>query len=744
MNVILKAVPSAYSFPNSHQFTTRGDGFGFEVAYKDEIYTGATNLQNVCACIESNSRYVDSTMLYHGFDLSSIPKAIVNSAIFKIQIEAFNENVEWQSDRVTEAYFELLGANDKSLFKASILDGDYCLIKHPSRKTFTIDLTNVATVEDLKDFKIKFFVKNKQSYNTSRLKFVGASLTVDYSPVTETVMVPNSFSYPFKCKKYVGPLEGEPGHLIEENVSTGGIYTHNLFYCDAQYYDFNYNILSRFCPIRKAFIRFKAQYSGGLGEATFAVYSGESRLAIFKPEFVDYEEAIYTVDLPDIAYAWLKDLKFVIEAKAKDSYTTFLMTKGIELHILHEDPVYRGHIATGYASNYYNPPMDGSEEWIGFRGIERPECMFTEPTASTNYSSYYTRLNYVGAYNGSVYLFDFNFTAFEGVEWENIVIDRIDLRVKEFYTYSKVSPIYYVLYLGDNIIGQAQYTPSGDRNVYYTRHIMYEGLNLKYEDLVNLKLRITSSNTSNGQNCSTYISGPGVDLWTGAGIPEPELPTIVETNVQGDYTKNPEAFIPSTNVKPIEEPKEPGYIGNLYNDDLDDYAEFNYTPSPEQPAPEPDPEEPDRLYESIVIDSPTFETLGIPKEANITRVVLTEEGYIYSSDSKAEADFGLYINNKPAHKRPFSNSSSFDVNIFDTGEISLPRLEIERDVATFQIRWYSLDSDFTYRVKYLLWDITFEMGGLSYVLRFNQKNLDKIIVGNREVMSLYVGDFQIL
>ena len=104
----------------------------------------------------------------------------------------------------------------------------------------------------------------------------------------------------------------------------------------------------------------------------------------------------------------------------------------------------------------------------------------------------------------------------------------------------------------------------------------------------------------------------------------------------------------------------------------------------------------------------------------------------------------MYINNKPAHKRPFSNSSSFDVNVFDTGEISLPRLEIERDVATFQIRWYSLDSDFTYRVKYLLWDITFEMGGLSYVLRFNQKNLDKIIVGNREVMSLYVGDFQIL
>jgi hypothetical protein len=273
---------------------------------------------------------------------------------------------------------------------------------------------------------------------------------------------------------------------------------------------------------------------------------------------------------------------------------------------------------------------------------------------------------------------------------------------------------------------------------------MYEGLNLKYEDLVNLKLRITPSNRSDGQNCSAYISGPGVDLWTGAGIPEPELPTIVETNVQGDYTKNPEAFIPSTNVKPKEEPDEPGYIGNLYNDDLDDYAEFNYTPSPEQPAPEPDPEDPDRLYESIVIDSPTLETLGIPKEANITRIVLTEEGYIYSSDRKAEADFGLYINNKPAHKRPFSNSSSFDVNVFDTGEISLPRLEIERDVATFQIRWYSLDSDFTYRVKYLLWDITFEMGGLSYVLRFNQKNLDKIIVGNREVMSLYVGDFQIL
>ena len=739
MNVILKAVPSAHSFPNSHKFTSRGDGFGFELAYKDEVYTGKTNVQNVCACIESNSSYVDSTMLYHGFDMSSIPKAIVNSAIFKIQIEAFNENVEWQSDRVTEAYFELLGANDKSLFKASILDGDYCLIKYPSRKTFTIDLTNVATVEDLKNFKIKFFVKNKQSYNTSRLKFVGASLTVDYSPVTETVMVPNSFSYPFKCKKYVGPLEGEPGHLIEENVSTGGIYTHNLFYCDAQYYDFNYNILSRFCPIRKAFIKFKIDYSGGLEEATFAVYSGESRLVIFKPEFVDNEEAIYTVDLPDIAYAWLKDLKFVIEAKASASHTTFLMTKGIELHILHEDPVYRGHMATGHATNYYNPTYISNDEESGFSSISYAERLYREPPQSD-----YCELQALRTTRANIYLLDFNFIPFEGVELDKITVDRVDIRVHEYWRYVyQGAPIHYYLYNGDTVLRQFTYVPAND-GASYSRQMIAEGLNLTAEDLPNLKVKYKFCNTSSGQLAASRISGLAMDLWAGSGLPEPELPTIVETNVQGDYTKNPEAFIPSTNVKPKEEPDEPGYIGNLYNDDLDDYAEFNYTPSPEQPAPEPDPEDPDRLYESIVIDSPTLETLGIPKEANITRIVLTEEGYIYSSDRKAEADFGLYINNKPAHKRPFSNSSSFDVNVFDTGEISLPRLEIERDVATFQIRWYSLDSDFTYRVKYLLWDITFEMGGLSYVLRFNQKNLDKIIVGNREVMSLYVGDFQIL
>lgn len=738
MNIILKAVPSAHSFPNSHNFTARSTGFEFTNAYKDETYTGATNVQGVCACLESNSYYVDSTMLYHGFDMSSIPKAIVNSAIFKIQIQAFNNSVEWQSDKVTEAYFELLGANNKSLFKASILDGDYCLIQSSSRKTFTIDLTNTATVEDLKDFKIKFFVKNKQYYQTSRLKFVGASLTVDYTPVTETVMVPSKFSYPFKCKKYVGPTEGEPGHLIEENVITGGIYTHNLFYCDAQYYDFNYNILSRFCPIRKAFIKFKIKYSSGLEEATFAVYSGESRLVIFKPDFVDSGEVIYTVDLPNIAYAWLKDLKFVIEAKARDSHTTFLMTKGIELHILHEDPIYRGHIATGHATNYLNPEIVKDGEESGFTAITYPERLYREPPQSD-----YAELNALRTTRGNVYLLDFNFIPFEGIELDKATIDRIDIRSHEYWLYTYDAPISYYLYLGDTLLKEFSYTPSGYQ-VYNTRQMITEGLNLTLADLSNLKIKFKFRNISGGQNASARLSGLAIDLWAGSGIPEPELPVIVETNVQGDYTKNPEAFIPSTNVKPKEEPDEPGYIGNLYNDDLDDYAEFNYTPSPEQPAPEPDPEDPNRLYESIVIDSPTFETLGIPKEANITRIVLTEEGYVFSSDSNAEADVGLYINDKPAHKRPFSNSSSFDVNVFDTGEISLPRLEIERDVATFQIRWYSLDSDFTYRVKYLLWDITFEMGGLSYVLRFNQKNLDKIIVGNREVMSLFVGDFQIL
>ena len=331
--------------------------------------------------------------------------------------------------------------------------------------------------------------------------------------------------------------------------------------------------------------------------------------------------------------------------------------------------------------------------------------------------------------------------SFEGIELDKAKIDRIDIRSHEYWLYTYDAPVSYYLYLGDTVLREFTYRPAGSK-VYYTRQMVVDNLNITAADLPNLKVKFKFRNISDGQNASARISGLAVDLWAGSGLPEPELPTIVETVVKGDYSKNVDAYIPSKNVKPNETPNTEGYIGNLYNDDLDDYAEFTYTPS--SSSQNPDPEVPgERPYESIVVNSPKLSTLGIPSEANITRVVLTEESYVFSSDSTAEAELGLYINSTNYSTKSFTNSSSFSKSIFDTGEISFPKAAIQNDVITFQIRWYSLGADFTYRVKYLLWDITFEVSGVEFKCIFADGDIKAVNLGNSSASAMYLGTGQL-
>lgn len=737
--MLLKVVPSSYT--NPYQCVS---GFKpvsslpYTGAYRDETYTGANYLDNSCASLASPDGVYECDMAY-GFDtstLSTVSKALLHSVRFKIQLEAFNASSNWYNI-VTEGFFSII-CQGREVLRCSLIDGPYTLLTRgtDNRETFDIDLTNLVTIDDLKDFKIRFYIYSRIKSYTPSIRFMGASLNVDYTPVTETILVPHNFTPQFRSAYEAPVTSGTPGSMIADDLSIGGIFLSDSAIYDGQFYNFECPAVLRFCNIRKAYVTFKVFASTGVAEATYGVYTGNNRLEMMSPEVVSNSYQTYTIELPSLAYNWMQDLKFICQGKSVQPGSVFLDFHGIELHILHEEPVYRGHIATGHASNYYNPPLD-DPTWPGFHSIERPAKMFAEPTTGTK-ESYYADLNYVCRYNASVFLLDFNFTSFEGVDLTQAIIDRIDIRVKEYYYYSKKSPIYYVLYLGDTEIGSAQYTPSGDKQVYYTRHITFTGLSLTHEDLSNLKLRITPSNISNGQNCTAFISGPGVDLWAGAGIPEPELPTIVETAVKGDYSKAPDMLFPSENIKPKEEPGE-GYVGNLYNDDLDDYAEFVYIPT-EAPA---DPVPGERPYEAVVFSSPTLESLGIPLDANITRVILTEEGYVYSNNGSAEADVGVYINDVSYSSKPFNNRSTFARSTFDTGEMSYPRLGITDDVLTFQIRWYSLDSDFMYRVKYLLWDITYEVGRFSYTVRFNQDTIDKIRIGQTEAAAAYIGDFKI-
>lgn len=738
MGMILKATPTAHTTPYLNSNFNDHANFPFSAAYKDETYTGSISSAGSCALVKSNEYNYECDIVYHGFDVSSIPKALLNNVKFNFQIDAWDASNQWV-DRGTyetkEVYFALIcGGNE--ILRGDFLSGEYSLLE-TNRRTFSIDITNLVTLDGLRDFKFRLYMKTDEYWRTPCFKFVGASLNIDYTPCSETVLVPTSFDAQFKCQG-TGKTPGTPGTTIADNLAVGGIYLVKDEFRDGQFYNFDYSNFSRFCPIIKAYIKFKAYLGFYVSDTVYSVYVGDTRLEMIHPDVVENSYQTFTIELPELSYNWLKDLKFVVQGKASDSGTVAISFYGVELHIFHGDPEYRGHIATGHATNYLNPDLIADDEESGFTKITYPSRLYREPPQSD-----YAELNALRTTRGNVYLLDFNFIPFEGIELDKAVIDRIDIRSHEYWLYTYNAPVSYYLYLGDTILREFSYQPSGGK-VYYTRQMVVDGLNITAADLPNLKVKFKFRNISSGQNASARISGTAVDLWAGSGLPEPELPTIVETVVKGDYSKNVDAYIPSKNVKPNETPNTEGYIGNLYNDNLDDYAEFTYTPSSSSQNPEPEPDIPgERPYESIVVNSPKLSTLGIPAEAKITRVVLTEESYVYSSDSTAEAELGLYINSTNYSTKSFTNSSNFSKSTFDTGEISFPKAAIQNDVVTFQIRWYSLGADFTYRVKYLLWDITFEVSGVEFKCLFADGDIKAVNLGNNSASAMYLGTGQL-
>ena len=732
--MLLKVVPSSHI--NPYQCSVGFKEYTplpYTAAYRDETYTGANHLDGSCASLSSPYGEHDCDMAY-GFDtsaLSTTSNALLNSVRLKIQLEAFDVSNQWGSV-VTEAFFSII-CRGNEILRCSMIDGDYRLTKGDNRETFDIDLTNLVTFDDLKDVKIRFYMYTRIKTRTPSCRFMGASLNIDYTPVIETVLVPHSFTPSFKCPT-AAAANGTPGTTIADNLCVGGIKLRDEGVRDGQFYDFNCPAYMRFCQIRKAYVTFKVYVGIHTEDASYGVYVGNNRLEMIHPETIENEYHIYTIDLPNLSYEWMKDLKFICQGIANNSGTVPLTFYGVELHILHEEPVYRGQIATGHATNYFNPEEIRDDEDCGFSDLYNITRAYREPASQSNYAE----LDCLHSTRANIYFIDFNFVPVEGVELDKAIIDRVDMRVQEYWYYIYKAPVSYYLYLGDTVLKEFTYeVPTA--KTYYMRHMVVEGLNLTAADLPNLKLRFKFRNISTGQLASAGIVGSAIDLWAGAGIPEPELPSIVETIVKGDYSKAPELLFPSENVQLNEVPDTEGYIGNLYNDDLDDYAEFKYDSTNAPAEPEPG----DRPYESIIIMSPTLESLGIPQDANITRVNLTEEGYIYSPDENAEAEIGLYIDGRCYGSQPFVNSSSFSTSTFDTGEISYPRLDIDGDVLTFQIRWYSLDSDFVYRVKYLLWDITYEVGRFSYIVRFNQQCIDKMKVGNEDAQAAYIGKFKI-
>lgn len=661
---------------------------------------------------------------------ASLPEhIIVNSIEFQIRTEL--------TYSLGKTYFRLRTTNNRIIAESSYDSGSQAGTSH---KKFYLsvaeDIAKELTREDLDNMYFEFETIGTIKNSGHIFSLYGSDITVDYTEVYETVLVPKAFTPSFKCQG-TNQTPGTPGTMIADDLNIGGIYLSPDGYRDGQFYNFDYSNFSRYCPIRKAYIKFKVSIGTGVEDALYAIYAGNNRLAIFQPTVQENTIQTYTINLPNgLAYEWIKDLKFVMQGKSNRESTVALAFKGIELHILHDALQYKGKMATGHATNYIHLKYDLESETSGFQKLE-DVSNFLSPVGTSG--SCLTLLN-GGQDYGNIDLTEFTFSGIPSdVVFEDVIIDRIDIRTQYRCTWAaSLLNLRWMIMLDDTVLVTFNDIPA-KTDVKYSKHFVGQGLRITSADLPRLRIRFNGK-VDNNQNRPLWHHGLSIDLYAGDSLPETDEPTIVETAVKGDYSKGPNVLFPSENIKPNNNPEDTGYVGNLYNDDLNDYAEFTYTPT-DAPA-EPMPGE--RPYEAVIIASPTLSSLGIPSDANITRIILTEEGYVHTDSSGAEAELGLYINNNSYGKMPFENSTDFKKNVFDSGEISIPKLAIKGDTPTFQIRWYSLDADFTYRVRYLLWDITYEVGGLSFKLQLAQGNIDKIKVGSQDAMALYIGEGKII
>ena len=216
-----------------------------------------------------------------------------------------------------------------------------------------------------------------------------------------------------------------------------------------------------------------------------------------------------------------------------------------------------------------------------------------------------------------------------------------------------------------------------------------------------------------------------------------EEPVITETVVKVGYSKKEDEVSYGSNIQTNITPNTSGYIGNLYNDDLDDYAEFTYVPNIN--LPEDIPEEELRTLGIIKIDSPTFTSMGIPNNATISNIKLTKLSEKTCEYDEPICDLYLQINGEKYDRRDFVSTSGFTTNVYDSQDISIHKLDLVDDKVSFMLEWKSHDTPFNLKVKYLLWDITYVVGDRTYSIQFNNSKIDKFSVGQNEVITVYIG-----
>lgn len=734
MSMILKATPTAHTTPYLNSYFVDSSTMPFSAAYRDETYTGSISSTGSCAVITSNNELFECDIIYHGFDVSSMPKAILNKVTFNFQIGAWAADSQWvtaSEKKVTDAYFTLM-CGDTEIFRGDFLSGEFLLLDY-YRKTFSIDITNLVTSDSIKDFKLRLYLKKKYRYETPAFKFMGASLNIEYTPLYELHIPTSNFVAPFKNEPITYSTAesfawniNNAFSLPDEDSDSAELIFPNGRVGDGYFCGFDVSGIPEHSPIFEAYFKVRMLAAWSVSNRYYKVYTSDAELnSVSIPE----ADGTYIIPIPKPKRELLQDIRLVIEAIGSNS-NSFDNIYGVELYVAYGDPMYDW--LPGYATSFE------AEQYCSISNFAN--CC-DEPSTVDTYAELYdgkqgsTTVNYL----------------LKGFTYPTLEPDAKIIGIRMRFSYlmpslRTVNPhIEFKLKLGNVILCQTpdHWIRSDEKDIVFSNTLTYgKDINLKQTDLSDIVVDIEYSQSSQLTAGYFRIHGIAVDLLTSTDVARPEWYPIIDTIVKsGNLTLDFTAAKPSNDVFVNEVPETQGYIGNLYNDDLDDYAEFTYTPVPDENGvmPEDKPEFETIDLGVIRIDSPKLSSLGIPDNAVITNIKLTKESLKHCTKSDVSAELSLYINDNKYNTKGFSISTDFVKTTYDTGVISIPKADIRNDVAYFMLKWNSLNTPFTFKVKYLLWDITYDLGGLKYTVQFADGEIQQITVGNTKASSLYKG-----
>jgi hypothetical protein len=684
---------------------------------------------------------------YNGFDFSSLPKHFeVNSITVSFKEHAspnycmLNRKLAVYSGNTRLYEFALHNIEDSS--------------EPPVREVF--QLTNFQS-EWFTDLKLVYEWERKKGYGVACFVY-GMDVVVNYTPT-----VPKYF-YETPATNYVTPFkqlptriftdaEAEPRSHIglafrlttSENLEDGAaIYyddrttgtRHDGYFCG-----FDLSGIPKYVPIYEAKIRFMYDWEDNrLRDRTIEVYSSDALIATYSGDHATADGRVYEISIPKPKIELLQDIRLVITGTSSQ-INCLERYKAVDLYVVYGDPMYDW--VTGYPTKW---AKDDAKQYGMIYDFAN---MCDEPNTLETYARHE---NQAGSYNSAY--FDATLTNFAYPALPlNTRIKKVRFRTAFSGSKNNVNMYgnyQFKIYLDgvelcrsnkvymENIEQANLLTP-----IYIT--IESDELNLKYSDIPRLKVKIAQYQSFGTTNHARFY-GAALDLLALNDNARPEWYPIIDTIVKaGNLTLDFTAAKPSLDVSVNDVPDTQGYIGNLYNDDLDDYAEFNYTPVPDENGvmPEDKPDFETINLGVIRIDSPELTSLGVPGDAIITNIKLTKESLKHCTLANPSAELALYINDNKYDAKGFNISTSFTKTTYDTGKISIPKLEIRNDKAYFMLKWNSLNTPFTFQVKYLLWDITYELGGRTFTIQFAQENIDKIILGQAEIKTIYAGELKI-